>query len=86
VLAAAGRDPLANPHPERFDLDRRDRRIFTFGLGRHACPGQTIAAAIAAAAVERLVPALDGPIDGVAYRPLTNVRIPVFSSPPELAA
>jgi cytochrome P450 len=86
VLAAAGRDPLANPHPERFDLDRRDRRIFTFGLGRHACPGQTIAAAIAAAAVERLVPALDGPIDGVAYRPLSNVRIPVFSSPPELAA
>ncbi len=81
VLAAANRDPLVNPEPERFDIDRPARTIFTFGLGGHACPGEAIATAIAAAAVERLVPrlaGLDRVADSVTYRPSVNARIPVF--------
>jgi cytochrome P450 len=81
VLAAANRDGSVNPEPERFDIDRRERTIFTFGRGRHACPGETIATAIAAVAVERLVPrltGLDGMAESVTYRPSANARIPVF--------
>jgi cytochrome P450 len=79
LLAAANRDPAANPAPERFDPFRRERRIFTFGAGAHACPGDALAVTIARAGVERLI--LEG-LDlerfaaGVTYRPSVNVRIP----------
>ena len=53
LLAAANRDPAANPAPERFDPCRQERRIFTFGAGIHACPGDALAIAIARAGVER---------------------------------
>ncbi len=81
VLAAANRDPAANPHPGRFDTRRRDRRLFTFGAGAHACPGAALAAAIAAAGIKALLAsgsdlaALAGP---VGYRPSANLRIPFF--------
>jgi cytochrome P450 len=82
VLAAANRDPEANPHPERFQAARTDRRTFTFGTASHACPGQGLAAAIAQAGVERLLltsgPALTRLAGERAYRPSANVRIPLF--------
>jgi cytochrome P450 len=79
VLAAANRDPAANPEPDRFDLFRKDRRIFTFGIGVHACPGEMLATTIARAGVERLM--LDGLdperfAEARAYRPSVNGRIP----------
>ncbi|TWS99678.1 cytochrome P450 [Reyranella sp. CPCC 100927] len=83
VLAAAGRDPAANPDPARLDLARQHIRLFTFGAGVHACPGERVAATIAQAAVTRLIatgvrpPAL---LDGLAYRPSGNVRIPLFAA------
>jgi cytochrome P450 len=79
VLAAANRDPSANPDPHRFDIFRKDRRIFTFGAGLHACPGQSLATTIATAGVAQLL--RDG-IDlerlaaTVTYRPSVNTRIP----------
>jgi len=79
LLAAANRDPAVNPNPERFDPFRQERRIFTFGAGVHACPGDALAVAIARAGVERLL--LDG-LDperfaaAVTYRPSANARIP----------
>jgi cytochrome P450 len=79
VLAAANRDPAANPNPERFDPFRQDRRTFTFGSGVHECPGQALALTIARAGVEQLM--LNG-LDlerfaaDVIYRPSTNGRIP----------
>jgi cytochrome P450 len=85
VLAAANRDPAANPDPDRFDLFRRDRRIFTFGAGIHACPGDRLATTIARAGVEALLRAGLDPERFAAtraYRPLANVRIPFAESTP----
>jgi cytochrome P450 len=82
VLAAANHDAVANAAPERFDIDRKDRRSFTFGAGRHACPGVLIATVIAAVAAEALVPRLariDRLAHGIGYRPLPNARVPVFA-------
>jgi cytochrome P450 len=84
VLAAANRDPVANPDPARLDVARPAPRTFTFGVGPHACPGTALAIAIAAAGLEALLDAdvpLDGLADGVTYRPSVNVRIPLFVSP-----
>lgn len=71
VLAAANRDPATPP-------------LFTFGAGRHACPGQTLATTIARAGVEQALAAGVDPAplaEGVTYRPSANVRIPLFRVP-----
>jgi cytochrome P450 len=81
VLAAANRDPLANPRPEAFDVHRLDRRLVTFGLGPHACPGEALAAAIAQAGVAALLASGLDPstlLPRVTYRPSANARIPLF--------
>jgi cytochrome P450 len=79
VIAAANRDPALNPDPDRFDSARPDRRLLTFGHGRHACPGDAIAVAIAAAGLDALLDRLpDWPERPVGYRP-SNVRVPRFS-------
>ena len=81
VLAAANRDPAHCDRPHVFDPDRADRRSFTFGTGRHACAGQAIATAIAAAGIQALlahgldIAALAGPVE---YRKSVNSRIPLF--------
>jgi cytochrome P450 len=82
VLAAANRDPAANPHPERFDPWRNNRRIFTFGAGIHACPGDTLAVLIAQAGIEALLASqrdLESLITPVTYRPSANVRIALLT-------
>lgn len=79
VLAAADRDPAANPDPDRFDVFRQDRRIFTFGAGVHACPGEALATTIAQAGIERLLSTGFDPEQFAAarvYRPSANARIP----------
>jgi cytochrome P450 len=81
VLAAANRDPAHCERPHVFDPDRADRSSFTFGAGRHACAGQAIATAIAAAGIEALmahgldIASLTGPVE---YRRSVNSRIPLF--------
>jgi cytochrome P450 len=81
VLAAANRDPALHARPHAFDPERADRRSFTFGAGRHACAGQAIATAIAAAGVQALmaqgidIASLVGPVQ---YRRSVNSRIPLF--------
>jgi cytochrome P450 len=81
ILAAANHDPSANPNPERFDVFRKDRRIFTFGVGAHACPGEALAATIARAGVERLIAsglAIERLPETMTYRASVNARIPIF--------
>jgi cytochrome P450 len=81
VLAAANRDPAANPDPARFDAARPAPRTFTFGAGPHACPGAALAIAVAAAGVETLLARglrVERLAGGVRYRPAVNVRIPIF--------
>jgi cytochrome P450 len=81
VLAAANRDPMANPVPALFDPLRPSRQAFTFGVGPHACPGEAVATAIAAAGVRQL---LAGGVEPerlaahVTYRPSANTRVPAF--------
>jgi len=82
VLAAANRDPAFNPDPDRFTLVRARRRMLGFGHGTHACPGQALACALAAAGLEAVLhrtPDLEAVrARGWSYRPSVNGRIPVF--------
>ena len=81
VLAAANRDPHANPDPERLRLERPDRCVFSFSRGAHACPGEAHARTIAATALAALLDASpDDALTGLAwtYKPSTNGRLPVF--------
>jgi cytochrome P450 len=83
VLAAAGRDPAVCRDPQRFDPARAGRRLFTFGAGLHACPGPSLAAAIAREGVAALLAAGVDPeplAAAVTYRPSANLRIPVFAA------
>ncbi|HSE03617.1 MAG TPA: cytochrome P450 [Methylomirabilota bacterium] len=81
LLAAANRDPAANPDPHRFDPLRIAPRMFTFGVGGHACPGERLAVAIARAGVERVLAAgvtLEPLAHPTTYRASANGRIPLF--------
>lgn len=54
-LAAASRDPLAFPDPDRFDITRRPRGHLGFGHGPHHCLGAPLARAEAAIALRLLL-------------------------------
>lgn len=67
LIAAANRDP-------------RSRRSYTFGLGTHACPGERIACALAAAALAMVLRQADPrELRFMGYRASPNVRIPQFA-------
>ncbi|MFF0225893.1 cytochrome P450 [Streptomyces sp. NPDC004629] len=74
LLAAANRDPMANPDPHAFRPGRADPQVFTFGQGAHRCPGHAMAAAITIGAVA----AAGGSPSHEGYRPSPNARIPVL--------
>ncbi|MOA51469.1 Mycocyclosin synthase [compost metagenome] len=80
LLASANRDPQLNPQSDTLLLDRPNRRSFSFGSGRHECPGQTLAMDIARATLTAILerePLLDQLT--WCYRPSVNGRIPLFS-------
>lgn len=80
VLAAANRDPCANVDPDAFLIERRDRKSFGFGHGVHRCPGQALARAMTAGAVQGFLRAAPPCEDRArwAYRKSANSRIPMF--------
>ncbi|HWA48316.1 MAG TPA: cytochrome P450 [Dongiaceae bacterium] len=84
VLAAANRDPALHARPHLFDPDRADQSCFTFGHGRHACPGAAIAMELAAIGVQALMArgaAFDDLLRAVRYAASVNARIPIFGEP-----
>ena len=74
LVAAANRDPMANPDPHLFRPGRADPQVFTFGQGAHRCPGHVVAAAITIGVTATVTgaPSHEG------YRPSPNARIPVL--------
>ncbi|MGH8821489.1 MAG: cytochrome P450, partial [Rhodoferax sp.] len=84
VLASANRDAALNPRPDRFELQRAQRHSLTFGAGVHACPAEQIAIEMVAACLDTI--RAEGGFDSyfgcvTGYRPLPNVRVPVFAHP-----
>ncbi|MBX3593408.1 cytochrome P450 [Sphingomonas sp.] len=43
MLPALNHDPALNPDPDRFDIERRPIKHFSFGGGRHTCLGAPLA-------------------------------------------
>ncbi len=83
VLAAANRDPALNSHPEQFDIERKDRRMFTFGAGPHVCPGETLADIIAFAGIKHVLASgadLEQLTKTITYRPSVNTRIALLET------
>ncbi|REK87841.1 cytochrome P450 [Streptomyces inhibens] len=74
LLAAANRDPMANPDPHAFRPGRADPQVFTFGRGAHRCPGHAVAAAITIGVTATVT----GAPSPKGYRPSPNARIPVL--------
>lgn len=80
LLASANRDANVNISPDRFMLHRPQRPSFSFGGGRHQCPGQALALLISAQAVSLWLHQA-GPTTrslGWDYWPSLNARIPRF--------
>ncbi|MER7866548.1 cytochrome P450 [Streptomyces cellulosae] len=78
-LAAASRDPLAFPDPDRFDLTRRPQGHLGFGHGVHHCLGAPLARTEAAVALRLLLErhprlALDADPDSLTWRAGTLLR------------
>jgi cytochrome P450 len=83
LLGAASRDSALYVEPERFRLDRSEA-VVGFSSGRHQCPGEHIAQAIAAGAVAWLLDSgtpLSRDHMAWTYRPSPNSRIPQFTTP-----
>ncbi|MCW3480045.1 cytochrome P450 [Neisseriaceae bacterium JH1-16] len=80
LLAAANRASALNPQPQVFDPTRAAARQFSFSHGLHACPGEPLALAIAAAGLRALLEAGAVPSLPSAYRASPNARLPLFSS------
>lgn len=82
LLGSANRDPALNPQPDRFEVRRPQRRSLTFGAGVHACPAEQIAIEMVASCINTI--RASGIFDVyfgrvLGYRPLPNVRVPVFA-------
>ena len=83
MLGAASRDDALYVEAERFRLDRSEPAIVGFSSGKHQCPGEHIAQAIAAGAITYL---LDSGMElsqhniAWTYRPSPNARIPQFTT------
>ncbi|PLP98197.1 cytochrome [Cupriavidus pauculus] len=79
LLAAAAHDDAREEDPAAA------ARAWTFGAGRHGCPGDALAQVLAACTVQALLSRGIQPahlLDRVRYRPSVNARIPQFDVQP----
>ncbi|MCW7539223.1 cytochrome P450 [Aquabacterium sp. A7-Y] len=87
LLAAANRDPACGEAAEGFD-PRRPAHGFGFGSGRHRCPGEALARAVAGGVVLACLEQVDAWLPSArrflaapVYRNSVNARIPRFDLP-----
>jgi len=76
-LAAANHDPAANPHPDRFDIERADIQHQSFGGGKHTCLGAPLARVEAQEGITALLqrfPRLQPAPRGLKYRTIPSFR------------
>ncbi len=80
VLAAANRDEHVNANPHQFLLERDKRQSYTFGMGQHACIGETIALTIAQAGLKHILATGAGAAisELTTYQAYGNLRIPIL--------
>lgn len=79
LLAAAHRDPAANPDPDRFDPHRAEIRHLGFGFGPHFCLGAPLARLEGRIALSRFAQRVREPklvLDPPPYRAHVNLRGP----------
>lgn len=57
---AANVDPVAFVDPRRYDIDRRQRGLLTFGAGPHLCPGRNAARLVGEIALRMLITRMPG--------------------------
>jgi hypothetical protein len=76
-VAAANRDPRANPDPDRFDIRRKDIHHQAFGGGRHLCLGAHLARVETQEAVLAIIqrfPKLSLVDQRFEYKPVPSLR------------
>lgn len=81
MLAAAGRDPSAQPCPESLDPHALQPVPGNFGAGVHACPASRLATLIAEHAIAHLLAEGLEPAALAArcsYRRSNHLRLPLF--------
>ncbi|NDI85410.1 cytochrome P450 [Undibacterium crateris] len=86
LLAAANIDTAIHEQACEFRLQRPQRTLYSFGYGRHACPGQQLACQITATAT-RLAGTWSLALDQwqVSYENSANGRLPVWTHTKETA-
>ncbi|WP_428717861.1 cytochrome P450 [Undibacterium curvum] len=86
LLAAANIDTAIHEQACEFRLHRPQRTLYSFGYGRHACPGQQLACQITATAT-RMAGTWSLALDQwqVSYENSANGRLPVWTQTEETA-
>lgn len=85
LTASANRDAALAQDADRFCLNRRERVSFSFGAGRHRCPGRRLALTIATHVVTCLLERRDyfSTLHHHGYLPSQHSRIPCLTSTQE---
>ncbi|WP_275286799.1 cytochrome P450 [Halomonas elongata] len=85
LTASANRDTSLAPDADHFRLDRRERVSFSFGAGRHHCPGRRLALGIATHVITGLLERREyfNTLHHHGYLPSRHGRIPRLTSTQE---
>jgi len=83
LIGSANRDDLVFEDPDRYDLERDNAKLISFGSGRHFCMGAALARLEARVALEELVRLVgDYDIDPAGIQRVHSVNVRGFASLP----